>query len=196
MVGIPQLQLWFLFNVLTFPCKAHVSSCGRHLVVLTSSYRVILVQDFWRLFQASSFSPASSLPALRDISKQVDFHPEPPSSQVQSHITYNHGRVAVASTFSIYVLTLDSFLSQLGEIPSPRKDSSLQTLPNSAERDPPWLNLRVREVRLGKKIGRRDVLCLWLAETKLYVSVFPDDSWGHRGENTWCYDFASSPSSV
>lgn len=162
-------------------------------MILTSSYRIILVQNYWRLFQAPSSSPASSLPALRDISKQVDFHPEPPSSQMLSHLAYEHGRIAVASVFSMHVLTLDSLLEQLGEITLPKKDISLQTLQNSARHDPPW---RVRKVWFGEKFGRKAISCLRLAETKLYVSVFPDDSWSDRGGNMWCYDFASPPTSV
>ncbi|KAF9789183.1 hypothetical protein BJ322DRAFT_1017897 [Thelephora terrestris] len=128
-----------------------------HLVILTLSFRVILIQDFWRLLPVSpSSSPTSvpSLPLLKDISKQIDFYIEPPLVQRDGLLAYHRGRVAVVRTYGIYVLNLDSILDQLGEIALPTKDDLLENPPNSAECDPSWPDLR-------------------LTETKLYLSVFP-----------------------
>jgi hypothetical protein len=177
--------------------KAHLSSCGKHLAILTLSFRVILVQDFWRLLPVSPSSSPTSVPSpqlLKDISKQIDFYIDPPFAQRDGRLAYDRGRVAVASTYGIYVLTLDSILDQLGEIALPPKDDSLETPLNSAERDPPWPDLRVREVSFGNIFSTETVPCLQLTETRLYLSVFPRYFRDKRGENMWCYDFASPPS--
>lgn len=183
---------------LTSVCQAHISSCGKHLVILTSSYRVILVQDFWRLFPVPS-SPSQTLirspPALKDVSKQVDFYIELPFSPTEGRLAYDRGRVAVASAHAVYVFTLDSILDRLGEVPLPPKDGSLQILPNSADRNPPWPNFRLSEVWFSKISSTLLAPCLELAETKLYL-MFPGGSRDERGENMWCYDFAPSPSFV
>jgi hypothetical protein len=167
------------------------------LAILKLSFRVILVQDFWRLLPVSpSFSPTSvpSTPPLKDISKQIDFYIEPPLVQRDGRLAYHRGRVAVARTYGIYVLNLDSILDQLGEIALPSKDDSLENPPNSAERDPSWPDLRVRGVSFGNIFSTETVPSLQLTETKLYLSVFPKYYRDKRGENMWRYDFASPPS--
>ena len=147
-----------------------------------------------------SSSPSSTLirspPTLKDISKQVDFYIERPFSQAQGRIAYHRGRVAVASVCGVYVFTLDSTLDQLGEIALPPKDAPLQTVLASAERDSPWPNLRLRKLWFGKTLSTEVVPCLELAGTKLYLSVFHFSHWEDRGDNMWCYDFASPPSFV
>ena len=142
-------------------------------MILTSSYRVILVQDFWRLFPIPS-SPSQTLiqspPALKDISKQVDFYIELPFSPMEGRLAYDCGRVAVASAHAVYVFTLDS-------------------------RNPPWPNLRLREVWFGRISSTLLAPCLELAETKLYL-MFPGGPRNERGENTWCYDIRKRGTSL
>ena len=98
-------------------------------------------------------------------------------------------------TDGIYVLVLDSILDQLEEINFPPKDVSMQISARSSEHEPPWPNLRLREVRFdGVEVSGRRVpyLCMALTETKLYFSIVPDDIADELGENMWCYDFARS----
>lgn len=181
---------------LTSPRKAHLSSCGKHLAILTLYHKIILLQDFWRLFPVSSSSSPTLIPSpptLKDISKQVDFHIDRPLPRTEGRLAYDRGRVAVASTDGIYVLTLNSILDQLGEIASHPKGVSLQTLPKLTEQDPPWPSIRVRGVRFCRAFSTF-IPCLQLAETKLYLTVFRDGSESAPGENMWCYDFASPPS--
>ncbi|KAF9789196.1 hypothetical protein BJ322DRAFT_1177087 [Thelephora terrestris] len=190
-----QLNVYDRETGLPVSCKE--AALGLHLAILTLSFRVILVQDFWRLLPVSpSFSPTSvpSTPLLKDISKQIDFYIEPPFAQRDGRLAYDRGRVAVASTYGIYVLTLDSVLDQFGEIALPPKDDSLEMPLDPAERDPSWPDLRVREVSFGNIFSTETVPSLQLTETRLYLSVFPKYFRDKRGENMWCYDFASPPS--
>jgi hypothetical protein len=165
------------------------------------SNRIILIQDFWRLFSTfPSSSPHGSTPppvTLRQIAKQVDFYTERPLLEVEGYLAYDRGKVAIAGIHGIYVLVLDSVLDQLGEIELPPKDVSLQSLERiTSEHTPSWQNLRLREVRFDypdiTEAGR--VLCLQVTATKLYVSALSGDWVNERGENMWCYDFARSPS--
>ena len=164
------------------------------------SNRIILIQDFWRLFPTlSPSSPHTSTPSpvtLRQIAKQVDFYTERPLLELEGYLAYDHGKVAIAGIHGIYVLVLDSILDQLGEIELPPKDVSLQSLqPITPEHTPSWQNLRLREVQFDYPgvIGTDRVLCLQLTATKLYISAISADLVGERGGNMWCYDFASSP---
>ena len=89
-------------------------------------------------------------------------------------------------------MVLDSMnlIYQFGENDFPPPGSgSLQVL---SKREPPWPNLRLREMRfVDVEITIEEIiLCLQLTETKLYFSVFPKDFRDERGENMWCYDFA------
>ena len=186
---------------LTFPRKAHVSSCGNHLAIMTTGNRIILIQDFWRLFPTlSSSSPPTLTPSqtkLRDISKQVDFYTDRPILEMEGYLAYDRGRVATVGIHGVFVLVLDSILDQLGEMSLPPKDPSLQGLqPASSEHELSWPHLRLREVQFDDPdmLNTQIISCLQLTETKLYLSVFSDDIWDERGENMWCYDFASSPS--
>lgn len=188
-------------NYLTSLRKVHVSSCGKHLAILTSCKMIVLVQDFWRLFPILPPSPSAPIlppTTFGKISKQVYLCNEPPSRDVEGCLAYHRGKVAVASTHGIYVLVLDSILDRWGEIDFPPKGISLRILPKPSEHEPPWSNLRLREVRFcdAEIQGGRIILCLRLTATKLYFSVFPDDLTDERGENMWCYDFASPPLSM
>lgn len=170
------------------------------MVIMALSNRVILVQDFWRLFPAfSSSSPPTSAPSpikLQQISKQVDFYIERPLLEGDGYLAYNGGKIAVIGIHGIFVLVLDSILDQLGEVDLPPKDVSLPPAPS--ERNPSWPNLRLREVEFDDlDMFETDVIsCLQLTETRLYVSVLSDDFVEDLGGNMWCYDFASSPSSA
>lgn len=165
------------------------------------SNRIILIQDFWRLFPTfSSSSPPTLTPSpitLQEIAKQVDFYIERPLLETEGYLAYDRGKVAVAGIHGIFVLVLDSVLDQLGEVDLPLKDVSLQNLqPTSSVHKPSWPNLRLREVQFNDlDVYDTDVAisCLQLTDTKLYVSVFPDDLVDEWGGNMWCYDFASSP---
>jgi len=186
---------------LTFPREAHVSSCGKHLAIMARSNRIILIQDFWRLFPTlSSSSPQTSTPSpisLRDISKQVDLYIDRPMLEMEGYLAYDRGKVATVGAHGVYVLLLDSILDRMGEMDLPPKDPSLQSLqPASPKHKPSWPYLRLREVQFDDPdmLSTQIVSCLQLTETKLYLSVFSDDIWEGRGENMWCYDFASSPS--
>ena len=185
---------------LTSPRQAHVSSCGKHLAIMTLSGRIILIQDFWRLCPTlSSSSPPTLTPSpttLQHISKQVDLYTDRPSLEMEGYLAYDRGKVAVAGIHGVFVLVLDSILDQLGEIEPPPKDVCLQSLqPESLEREPSWPHLRLREVQFeDPEMMNTDIIsCLQLTETKLYLSVF-DDILDERGENMWCYDFGLSPS--
>ncbi|KAF9642594.1 hypothetical protein BDM02DRAFT_3176644 [Thelephora ganbajun] len=179
---------------------AHVSCCGKHLAIMTMSNRIILVQDFWRLFPTlSSSSPPTLIPSpitLQHISKQVDFYTERPLLEAEGYLAYYRGKVAGVGIHGVYVLVLDSILDQLGEIELLPKDVSLQNLQTkSPEREPSWPNLRLREVEFDLEMFNAEIIsCLQLTETKLYLSVLSDDIMDDRGENMWCCDFASSPS--
>jgi len=168
------------------------------MVIMALSNRVILIQDFWRLFPTfSSSSPPTSTPSpttLQKISKQVDFYIERPLLEAEGYLAYNDGKIAVIGIHGIFVLVLDSILDQLGEVDLPPKDVSLP--PASSEHNPSWPNLRLREVEFdGLDMFDTDVVsCLQLTETRLYVSVLSDDFNEDLGGNMWCYDFASSPS--
>ena len=178
--------------------QVHVSSCGKHLAIMSQSTRVILIQDFWRLFPASSSSTPSPIP-LQHISKQVDFYIDRPSLETEGYLAYDGGKVAVVGIHGVFVLILDPILDQLGEIAPLPKDISLQHLrPTSSEHKPSWPNLRLREVQFhDPEMSDTEIIsCLQLTETKLYLSVFSDNLLDERGENMWCYDFASSPSSA
>ena len=175
---------------LTPPCQVHVSSCGKHLAIMGMSSRIILVQDFWRLFAPSSTK-------LHHISKQIDFYSDRPTLEPQGYLAYDRGKVAIVCTYGIYVLVLDSILDRLGEIDPPPKDVSLRGLPPTPSgHKPSWPNLRLCEVEFdGLRILNTDMIsCLQLTETRLYLSVLSDDIMDERGGNMWCYDFASSPS--
>ena len=186
---------------LTFPRKVHVSSCGKHLAIMATSNRIILIQDFWRLFPTlSSSSPPTLTPSpitLRDISKQVDFYIDRPILEMEGYLAYDRGKVAAIGIHGVFVLVLDSVFDQLGEMSLPPKDGSLQSLqPASSAHEPSWPHLRLREVQFDDPDmpNTQIISCLQLTETKLYLSLFSDDMWDERGENMWCYDFASSPS--
>ena len=162
--------------------------------------RVILVQDFWRLFPTlSSSSPQTLVPSpvtLKDISKQVDFNCVGQlSSPTEGYLAYDRGKVAVMSTNGVYVLVLDSILDKLGEIRPLQKDTSLPTAHQIPKGDPSWPSLRAREVEFDEyeMATAAMFLCLQLSETKLYFSVLPGGARGDQNENMWCYDFASSP---
>ena len=168
---------------------------------MAMSGRVILIQDFWRLFPASSSSasqtPILSPRILKDISKQVDFYVEHPPPLTEGYLAYDRGKVAVMGGHGVYVLVLDSILDKLGEIRSLSKDYSLQTAQQtSPKQEQSWPNLRLREVEFGdlEMHNMALFLCLQLSETKLYFSLLPNDAIVDRDENMWCYDFASSPS--
>lgn len=180
---------------LTTPRKVHVSSCGKHLAILTLSGKVTLVQDFWRLIPIFSSSTSTLLRlTLGNISKQVDFYSKRPLpiTAAGGRLAYNRGKVAYVNSDGLYLLVLDSMLDQLGEIDFPQGSGSLQVLPGLSKRESPWPDLRLREVRFdGVEIPIEEIiLCLQLTETKLYFSVFPKDFRDERGENMWCYDFA------
>ena len=186
---------------LTFHRKVHVSSCGKHLAIMATSSRIILIQDFWRLFPTlSSSSPATLTPSpitLQDISKQVDFYIDRPILEMEGYLAYDRGKVAVVGIHGVFVLVLNSILDQLGEMSLPPQDASLRHLqPASWEHEPSWPLLRLREVEFDDPdmLNTQIISCLQLTETKLYLSVFSDDILDERGENMWCYDFASSPS--
>jgi len=179
----------------------HISSCGKHLAILTLSNKVILIQDFWKLVPVLSYPPSASIPSpitLGNTSKQVDFQNRRLPWDPVGRLAYNRGRVAVVSVHGAYVLVLDSILDQLGGISFPPKDISLQMSPRSLGHEQPWPNLRLCEVRFGdgdvEISSRRTILCLELTETRLYFSVFPGDINDERGENMWGYDFSSSSS--
>lgn len=182
--SIPSLVVW-----LTFP-PVHVSSCGKHLAIMAMSNRVILLQDFRRLISPSPV-------ALKQISKQVDFYVGRPSlpSGMETCLAYDRGKVAVFGAHGVFVLVLDSVLDQLGEIQLLPKDVSLQRLPSASEHEASWPNLRLREVVFNDlRVLRSDIIsCLQLTETKLYLTVISDDAINERGENMWCFDFASAP---
>jgi hypothetical protein len=176
---------------LTFPYEVHVSSCGKHLAIMATSNRVILIQDFWRLIPPSKIT-------LKQISKQVDFYIQWPSSplEMNSCLAYDRGKVAIFGAYGVFVLILDSLLDQLGEIDLLPKHVSLRTLPRSSpEHKPSWPNLRLRQVLFHDlKLLRSDIIsCLQLTETKLYLSVIAEDPLNERIGNMWCYDFASPP---
>jgi len=157
---------------------------------MTLSNRIILVQDFWRLFTPFPIK-------LQHVSKQLDFYTDRPMLETGGYLAYDRGKVAVIGVHGIFVLVLDSILDQLGEIDLPPKDFSLQHLPQTSSKDKPsWPNLRLREVQFDDlKILSTDMIsCLQLTETKLHLSVLSDGIMDERGENMWCYDFASSPS--
>ena len=159
------------------------------------SDEVILVQNFWRLLpilSSSQSTPIQSPTTLRNISKQVFFHSAPLPRHAEGCLAYDRGKVAVLNRHGIYVLVLDSILDEFGEIDLPPKDISLQTLPRSPGHEPPWPNLRFREVKFcGVEMSCTGIiLCVQLTETKLYFSVFPNDVTDERGENMWCYNFA------
>ncbi|KAF9643602.1 hypothetical protein BDM02DRAFT_3123197 [Thelephora ganbajun] len=171
---------------------AHVSSCGKHLVIMTLSSRIILIQDFWKLLTPSSTK-------LQHISKQVDFYIKRPSLELEGYLAYDRGKVAVIGAYGVFVLSLDSILDQLGEIDLPPKDVSLQSLPpESPEHKPSWQNLRLRAVQFDdlQALSTDTISCLQLTETKLYLSAICDELVDGWAENMWCYDFASPPSSV
>lgn len=180
---------------LTSPRQAHVSSCGKHLALMTRSSRIILVQDFWRLFPTLS-SPAPSV-TLQQISKQVDVYTDRPLLEMEGYLAYGDGKVAAVGLHGVFILVLDSILDQLGEIDLPRKDISLERLQStSSVHTPSWPNLRLREVQFDDPempTTTDFISCLQLTETKLYLSVFSDNILDERGENMWCYDFASPP---
>jgi len=185
-----------------FPRQVHVSSCGKHLVIMATSNRVILIQDFWRLFPTfSSSSPPTLTPSpitLQQISKQVDFYIDRPLlDMMEGYLAYDRDKIAVVGIHGIFVLVLDSILDQLGEVNLPPKDVSLRNLLlTSLEYKPSWPNLRLRKVEFDDlDVFNADMFsCLQLTETKLYLSVLLDDFGEERGGNMWCYDFASSPS--
>lgn len=170
------------------------------------SSRVILIQDFWKLFLTfSQSSPPTLIPspiALKDITKQVDLSINRPMLIRDGYLAYGHGKVAILGYLGVYVLVLESILDQLGEIKLLPKDPSLHaTQQASLEHKPSWPKLRLRQVKFDDlKINTGLMIsCLQLTETKLYLSmipsvfdnanVIPND----RGENMWCYDFASPP---
>jgi len=190
---------WVLPIWLTSPCQVHVSSCGKHLVIMAMSSRIILVQDFWRLFPTlSPTSPPTLITSpitLRHISKQVDFYTDRPVLEMEGYLAYDRGKVAVFGIHGVFVLVLDPILDQSGEIEQLPKDASLRKLPRSSEHEPSWPNLRLREVQFDDlDIFNTEIIsCLQLTETKLYLSVLSDDIVDDRGGNMWCYDFASSP---
>ena len=163
------------------------------------SNRIILIQDFWRLFPTlSSSSPPKLIPSptsLQEISKQVDFYLERPLLEAEGYLAYDCGKVAVVGLRGLFVLVLDSILDQLDEIDLPPKDGSLQNLP-LPDHKPSWPNLRLREVQFDDlDMFNVDMIsCLQLTETRLYLSVLSDDFIEERGGNMWCYDFGSSPS--
>lgn len=187
---------------LTSPRQAHVSSCGKHLAVMTMSSRIILIPNFWRLFSTLSPSSPSTSPSspitLQDISMQVDFHDQSPSV-MQGYLAYDRGKVAIACVHGVFVLVLDSILGQLGDIDPPPNHIPLSgSQPTSSGLQPPWPNLRLREIRFDdpEMFDTGFMSCLQLTETKLYLS-YSNDYWDdERGDNMWCYDFASSPPST
>lgn len=182
------------------PHQVHVSSCGKHLAIMALSTRIILIQDFWRLFPTlSSSSPPTFTPSpitLQNISKQVDLYIDRPTLETGGYLAYDRGKVAVAGIHGIFVLVLDSILDQLGDIELPQKHISLQSLRPASGHKPSWPNLRLREVEFHdpEMLDTEIISCLQLTETKLYLSAFTDDIFDDSGENMWCYDFASSPS--
>lgn len=168
---------------------------------MAMSNRVILIQDFWRLFPTfSSSSPptlTSSPITLQQISKQVDFYIDRPLLHTEGYLAYDRDKIAVVGIHGIFVLVLDSILDQLEEVDLPPKDVSLRNLPlTSPEHKPSWPNLRLREVEFyDLDMFNADMIsCLQLTETKLYLSVLLDNFGEDLGGNMWCYDFASSPS--
>lgn len=178
---------------------AHVSSCGKNLAIKATSNRVILIQDFWRLLPTlSSSSPPASVPSsvmLRDISKQVDFYGQQPTSEPEGYLAYDSGKVAIIGTQGIYVLVLDSILDQFGDIKPLPKDISLQTTqPASLRHEQSWPNLRLRQVGFENQelFSRVMFLCLQLTETKLYFSLLPTQE-EDLDDNMWYCDFSSSP---
>jgi len=184
---------WFVIlkSILAYTLLVNVSSCGKHLAILTLSNRIILIQDFWRLLTPSQV-------ALHDIVKQVDLYTEQPSLAMEGYFAFNRGKVAVVGAHGIFALILDSVLDQLGEIDLPPKDVSLQiSQQTSSEHKPSWPNLRFRQVQFDDlTIVSTDMIsCLQLTETKLFVSVLSEGWVEERGGNMWCYDFASPPSS-
>lgn len=167
------------------------------------SGRIILIQDFGRLFPTLSSSSSQTLIqspiTLKDISKQVDFYISQPSLLREGYLAYDRGKVGVMGAHGVYVLVLDSILDKLGEIRSLPKDDSIQTTQwMSSEHEESWPSLRLREVEFYDldMPSTALFLCLQLSETKLYFSVLPDDVAGGQDENMWCYDFASSPPST
>lgn len=162
---------------------------------MAMSGRVILIQDFWRLFPTlSSSSPITLTPSpitLKDISKQVDFYAQQPSTLMEGYLAYNRGKVGVIGIHGVYVLVLDSILDKLGEIGPLPKDASLRSMHKNS-----WPNLRLRKVEFHdfEMPSTAVFLCLQLSETKLYFSVLQDEAGRGRDENMWCYDFASPPS--
>jgi len=154
------------------------------------SNRIILIQDFWRLFAPSPVK-------LRHISKQIDFYIDRPSLEAEGYLAYDRGKVAIVGIHGVFVLILDSIFDRLGELDLPPKDFSLQGLQlTSPEHKPSWPALRLREVQFddSEMLSTDIVSCLQLTETRLYLSVRSDDILDEQGENMWCYDFASSPS--
>lgn len=163
---------------------------------MAMSGRVILIQDFWRLFLTPSTSPKTSI-TLKDISKQVDFYLKQPSPLTEGYVAYDRGKVAVMGIHGVYILVLDSILDKLGEIRPPSRDTSSQIAQQtSSEHTESWPSVRLREVKLNDfDISKTALfLCLQLSETKLYFSVLQSELGGGRDQNMWCYDFASSPS--
>ena len=188
---------------LTSPRPVHVSPCGKHLAIMALSTRIILIQDFWRLFPTLSSSSPPTLTEspikLQHISKQIDFYVDRPTLETGGYLAYDCGKVAVVGIHGVFVLVLDSIFDQLGEMKPLPKHISLQNLrPSSSEHKPSWPNLRLREVEFHdpEMLSTEIISCLQLTETKLYLSVFTDDIFDDSGDNMWCYDFASSPSST
>lgn len=132
---------------------------------------------------------------LRDISKQVDFYSQLPTSEREGYLAYDGGKVAIIGTQGIYVLMLDSILDRFGDIKPLPKDVSLQTTHHTPLRhEQTWPNLRLRQVEFENHelLSKVMFLCLQLTETKLYFSLLPtqEEDWDN---NMWYYDFASSP---
>jgi hypothetical protein len=164
---------------------------------MTRSSRIILVQDFWRLFPMLSSSPSPPI-TLQHISKQVDVYTDRPLLEMEGYLAYGDGKVAAVGLHGVFVLVLDSILDQLGEIDLPPKAISLEGLQSTSSMyAPSWPNLRLREAQFDDpemSTTMDFISCLQLTETKLYLSVFSDDILDEQGENMWCYDFASPPS--
>lgn len=132
-------------------CAVHTSPCGNHLAILLSDNRLVLVEQFRRLFTGEA--------KLEDIATDIVFGSIAYDSSC--YLAFHDDKVGVATHMGIFVVTLDS---------TRRGIEGPWTGPNSLEgTGRSFPNLLVTSVHgFDKPASLRDISCLQLTRTGMF----------------------------
>lgn len=122
--------------------------------------RLLVVRDFHQLLHTNTLGKP---PCLADITTEIHFNQSFGVRADASCLVFEHGRIALATSTGLYIITLDSQLVAQGDliVKAPSVPSSV------------WPNLWVSAL---KRFSQIDTSCLEISETKLLVSYGPDQS--------------------